>query len=191
VYDCPPGRNAVRRWGHLLDGKWGVLAGEFGPGGGTVVTAEKALTSPSPDDEHYRRVVRDAATGREIDAATATGPDYDYRYAFSPAARALAFRDVVEDTLIHLVGFGRPAAGPLKNDNRKSFTDLAFHPSGKYLAATSNDGTVKLYDTASWGLATTFAWKIGRLRSVAFSPDGTLAAAGSDAGKVVVWDVDL
>jgi WD40 repeat protein len=30
-----------------------------------------------------------------------------------------------------------------------------------------------------------------RLRSVAFSPDGVLAAAGSDTGKVVVWDVDL
>ncbi|MBX9581170.1 MAG: WD40 domain-containing protein [Gemmataceae bacterium] len=29
-----------------------------------------------------------------------------------------------------------------------------------------------------------------RLRSVAFSPDGTLCAAGSDTGKVVVWDFD-
>lgn len=71
------------------------------------------------------------------------------------------------------------------------FTGMAFHPSGRYLAATSNDATVKLYDTASWQLATSFTWDVGRLRSVAFSPDGTLAAVGSDTGRVVVWDVDL
>jgi WD40 repeat protein len=79
----------------------------------------------------------------------------------------------------------------LRNDNRKEFTGLAFHPSGRYLAATSNDATVKLYDTATWKVAQSFNWDIGRLRSVAFSPDGMLAAAGGDKGKIVVWDVDL
>jgi WD40 repeat protein len=71
------------------------------------------------------------------------------------------------------------------------FTGIAFHPSGRYLAATNNDQTVKLYDTTTWELAKTFTWDIGRMRSIAFSPDGALAAAGSDTGKVVVWDVDV
>src|SRR5262249_33771342 len=79
----------------------------------------------------------------------------------------------------------------IKNDGKKEFTGLAFHPSGRYLAATSNDQTVKLYDTATWKVKTAFDWKIGRLRSVAFSPDGMRAAAGGDSGKIVVWDVDL
>ena len=61
----------------------------------------------------------------------------------------------------------------------------------RFLAATSNDATVKLYDTSIWALAKTYTWNIGRLRSIAFSPDGLLAAAGSDTGKIVVWDVDL
>jgi WD40 repeat protein len=74
---------------------------------------------------------------------------------------------------------------------RPYFTGLAFHPSGRYLAATSNDATVKLYDTSTWKVARAFNWDIGRLRSVAFSPDGMLAAAGGDRGKVVVWDVDF
>lgn len=78
----------------------------------------------------------------------------------------------------------------VKNTNRKHFTGVAFHPSSRWLAATSNDATVKLYDTATWTASRTYAWDIGRLRSVAFSPDGLLAAAGSDTGRVVVWDVD-
>jgi WD40 repeat protein len=79
----------------------------------------------------------------------------------------------------------------LQNDTKAHFTAVAFHPSGRYLAATSNDMTVKLYDTTTWKIVYTFTWKIGRLRSVAFSPDGTLAAVGSEMGQVVVWDVDL
>jgi WD40 repeat protein len=73
----------------------------------------------------------------------------------------------------------------------KYFTAVSFHPTHNWLAATSNDETVKFYDTETWGLAKTFAFKIGRMRSIAFSPDGTLAAAGSDTGQVVIWDVGL
>ena len=85
------------------------------------------------------------------------------------------------------------AAGPVVicNDSRREFTGLAFHPSGRYLAATSNDATVKLYDTATWKVAQAFDWDIGRLRSVTFSKDGMLAAAGGDRGRIVVWDVNL
>jgi WD domain, G-beta repeat len=85
----------------------------------------------------------------------------------------------------------RPRLAELKNDGRKFFTALAFHPSGRYLAATSNDATVKLYDTTTWELARTFTWDIGRMRSIAFSPDGTLAAAGSATGRIIVWDLDF
>jgi WD40 repeat protein len=99
------------------------------------------------------------------------------------AANALLSLFVVADP-------SQPPRG-VKNESKKHFTGIAFHPSGRYLAATSNDETVKLYDTATWEVAKTFTWNIGRMRSIAFSPDGTLAAAGSDRGKVVVWDVDL
>ena len=84
-----------------------------------------------------------------------------------------------------------PTFRTVKNSGTKHFTGIAFHPSGKYLAATSNDTTVKLYDTTTWEVARTFTWDIGKMRSIVFSTDGTLAAAGSDSGKVVVWDVDL
>ena len=50
----------------------------------------------------------------------------------------------------------------IANDGRLHFTALAFHPSGRFLAATSNDATVKLYDTNIWALAKTYTWNIGR-----------------------------
>ena len=77
------------------------------------------------------------------------------------------------------------------NDDRLYFTGLAFHPSGAYLATTSTDATVRLYDTTAWEVARTYAWQTGKLRCVAFSPDGMLAAVGTDSGNIVVWDVDL
>ncbi len=79
----------------------------------------------------------------------------------------------------------------VSNDSKKEFTDLAFHPSGRYLAATCNDETVKFYDTATWEVARTYTWAVGKLRGVCFSADGALAAAGSHRGKVVVWDLDV
>lgn len=79
----------------------------------------------------------------------------------------------------------------VKSDTRARLRAVAFHPSGKYLAAAGEDTTIKFYDTATWKPARSFTWDIGKVRSVAFSPDGTLAAAGGDTGKVVVWDVDL
>jgi len=78
----------------------------------------------------------------------------------------------------------------LANTSRSTFNGVALHPNGKHLAATSNDKTVKLYDTATFQLLQTFTWEVGRMRAVCFSPDGTLAAAVGDKGKVVVWQVD-
>lgn len=138
---------------------------------------------------HAHRVRRSVESGRELDVS-ATLADVPDQVALSPDGRTLACR-TREFVRVY------PATGEWEdvpafaNDSKKHFTGIAFHPSGRYLAATSNDQTVKLYDTASWQVAKTYTWNIGRMRSVCFSPDGALAAAGSDTGKVVVWDVDV
>jgi WD40 repeat protein len=110
----------------------------------------------------------------------------------TPAASAewVAIPHAAELLLVPLPGRGgsieRVAGGA-----KKFVTDVAFHPSGRHLAVTSNDKTVTLFDVSTRQPARTFTWAVGKLRSVAFSPDGTLAAVGGDAGKVVVWDLDL
>jgi len=113
------------------------------------------------------------------------------RTALSPDDRWLAYPNLNTVVILDLPTRRAQSAYLLTKLDGRHFTGLAFHPSGRFLAATSNDATVKLYDTSNWSLATTYTWDIGRMRSVAFSPDGLLAAAGSDTGKVVVWDVDV
>ena len=135
------------------------------------------------------RVTRSLATGAELDVSAPLDVLPELA-ALSPDGRKLVCG--MRERLRVYPGDGTWKNVPIiKNDNRKYFTGIAFHPSGKYLAATSNDRTVKLYDTTTWREARTFTWNIGKMRSICFSPDGTLAAAGSDSGKVVVWDVDF
>ncbi len=140
-------------------------------------------------DSRFRIVTYATATGDEV-RRSAPLADEVRDWVLSPDGAHAACRVTV---WVHVYpvreAFTKPAAS-IRNDNRREFTGVAFHPSGKYLAATSNDRTVKLYDTATWQVAKTYTWDVGRVRSVAFSPDGSLAAAGSDTGKVVVWDVD-
>jgi WD40 repeat protein len=73
----------------------------------------------------------------------------------------------------------------------KFFQSLAFSPDGRWLLTVSNDTMVRCWDTKSWSEREGYAWKIGKLLDVAFSPDGLTAAAAGSSGKIVIWDVDL
>ncbi|AMV22911.1 WD domain, G-beta repeat [Gemmata sp. SH-PL17] len=82
------------------------------------------------------------------------------------------------------------AAGELVHPGRPYVTCIAVHPRGIVACARTN-GTVTFWDAEKREPLRTFDWKAGKLVSVAFAPDGTLAAAGTEDGKVVVWDVDV
>lgn len=72
----------------------------------------------------------------------------------------------------------------------KHFQGLAFDAAGRFLATVSNDATVRIWDAQTWEERRTFTWQIGALLNIAFAPDGLRAAAGSDKGQIVIWDVD-
>ena len=69
--------------------------------------------------------------------------------------------------------------------------EAAFTPDGRKLVTVSMDGTARVWDTATWACERAFAWDVGPLRAVAVAPDGARAATAGDAGRVVVWDLEL
>jgi WD40 repeat protein len=159
------------------------------PAGRRLALLTRKTNGPRWWGQPFRLELRSAGSG----AVEAVGT-YPYSYscplAFAPDGSALVGAHEMTLLVWPVPDLG---AGPLvvRNDSRKHFTAAAYHPAGGHLLVASNDATVHVFDTAGWGRATRYAWQLGRLRSVAVSPDGALAAAGGDRGEVVVWDLDL
>jgi hypothetical protein len=49
---------------------------------------------------------------------------------------------------------------------------------------------VRFWDAEALTQRAAFDWEVGKVRGVAFSPDGMTAAAVGEKSKVVVWDVE-
>jgi WD40 repeat protein len=181
----PDGANTTEGVAFSPDGK--LLASSH-----MVVVGEKYRTfglrfGPfAINDYDYVVHLRESPGGRTLRTIPGWGQGVRY-LAFSPDGSTLAgaagprlrIWDLVNDR--EIVEHKR---GP------KHFQGLAFSADGRYLTTVSNDTSVRLWDARSWIESGTFQWDIGRLLNIAFAPDGLRAAAGSDQGKIVIWDVE-
>jgi WD40 repeat protein len=188
-WDLPPKGKPRLAWQVSLGRDREARPLALAPDGRTVWTGEWA-TAPTPPLWWIEFVPRDAATG----AATAPPVAYPNEHltglAFTPDGRVAVAH---HGPSLFVYDAAAPGRKPRKVTNpakRKSFGGFAFHPSGRWLAAAGLDGAVTVWETESWRVARGWDWGAGQARSVAFSADGALAAAGTGSGTVVVWDVD-
>jgi WD40 repeat protein len=85
-----------------------------------------------------------------------------------------------------------PHEPPVKlRGHKQQVRAVGFLPGGGTVLTAAMDGTVRLWDANTGAEQRSFDWGIGKVRIAAISPDGTTCAAGSDDGRLVVWDVDL
>jgi WD40 repeat protein len=137
-------------------------------------------------EEPKRLVIRSSLTGEELAAIEVT-TGFIARPTTPPdGSLVVGFRD----SSLYLWRPGEKIR-KIRTGTLRHYRSLAFHPSGRYLLAGNNDATARLIDTETWQIAKQFTWDIGRLTAVAISPDGMLAAAGGNQGRVVVWDLDV
>jgi WD40 repeat protein len=171
-----------------------------GPDGAAVVSRTRlpkgcsAVAGFLPDGERFVTIeekvrIRSFATGEELAAGK-----YKVFASHQPQVSA-------DGRYLAALGYGHmyvwdltTLAKPRKIGGTATFGNFrscAIHPNGKSLAVIHGGPTlVKVYDLGTLKQVHKWTWKLGALQSVAYSPDGTLGAAGSEDGRVVVWDVD-
>ncbi len=67
---------------------------------------------------------------------------------------------------------------------------ISFSPDGSLLAVAGGyTKSIKLYYTKRWGYRPIEGGRLRQIWCVAFSHDGTVLAAGTDKGEVVLWDI--
>ena len=74
------------------------------------------------------------------------------------------------------------------NGHTARVAGIAYSPDGRLLASGSEDGTVKLWDTATGLCIATLDGHCRGVWCIAFSPDGKLVASGNDDGTVRLWN---
>jgi WD40 repeat protein len=134
-------------------------------------------------------LVRDARDGKVLRTIPHDRTEPVEQLAFSADGSKLLARPHGRIVKLFDAATGEPA-GELVQPGRPYVTGMAVHPNGT-LACSRTNGTVCLWNVERRELIRTLDWKLGKLVSVAFSPDGTLGAAGTERGEVVVWDVDV
>src|SRR5690349_16845673 len=127
-------------------------------------------------------ILWDVATGRPLTEPLVSEAGEVSALAFSPDGKTLAAGNYTSSVVLWDVASRKPLPDPLQVG--VAVTALAFAPGSPYLAISHENGA------SLWDIAGSNLWSLdnGGQGAVAFSPDGTDIALGSDRGAISIWD---
>ncbi len=126
----------------------------------------------------------------EVEKSARYPAGYSYQPQLSPDRRFLGIIGYSSWYLYDTADLRKPRR-ITSSRSSGDYVSFAFHPGGKTMAMIHGGPTlVKIHDLETLKQVRTYKWKLGPLGAVAYSPDGTLGAAGSRDGRIVLWDSD-
>jgi WD40 repeat protein len=170
LWDVKTGRELAHRSDPI--GVWSVA---FSPDGRTIALGSDRIIMWSVESGEIASEMPLKANAKALTFVTGSP------LLVSAAGRELAFWSTKSAELVaRCRGHGQNLHG------------ISASPDGRMVTSCSQDGTVRFWDTDTFRQRACFDWKIGSVRSVAFSPDGSvIAAGGSQENHLILWDLDF
>jgi WD40 repeat protein/serine/threonine protein kinase len=126
----------------------------------------------------------DPNTGNDLDTLFQQG-SYPQNAVFSPDSLTLAVADGANISLWDVSS--RTIRTTFKPNTR--ITNLVYSPDGKWLAGSTSDKSIILWDAATGTQLAVLNGHKAEVTSLAFSPDGKLLASASADVTLIVWDI--
>lgn len=171
-----------------------ITGSELSPDDKTMAVACRRGNNPDGTSDLVALRLWDITTGKELVKLHGLTNNVD-GLTFSPDGRLLVSccqspqgaRRTANEFFVWNVKTGRQLVRLSDKESVSAFS-VAFSPDGRTLASASLDGTVRVWEVASWTLRTKFQAHHDHISALQFAPDGTLFTGSFDS-TVMAWNV--
>ncbi len=153
-----------------------------------LLLAAVAMASFALQQRQQASIAALLSRSRELAAAAVSNLNVDPERSVLLALEAVKLTDTYQAVdALHLAAQTSRVKRTLQV-NEQSVVGVDFSKDGKQLAASSADGTVRIWDQLSGQVAITLIGHSAMINYVAYSPDGSRLATASDDATAKVWD---